>query len=213
MNPDKVKTVEIYGRKFQIYKMSAKASLKVIKILAAKVLPFLNIDGKFPETDNMDELLSIISLEKIADAIGHINGDDLEKLINYGLSHCYEKLTGGATQVLNSNGTYGVMGIENDMIFTLRLTIEVIAWSVSGIFRRKLLGFDVSGYGRHVQDECARFDELHGVNFLFQPVIAGHWKHYETWDGTYDLDDLMDIVEVMQVQAENKRRAGEQAEI
>jgi len=138
MSVDKVKTVEIDGRKFQVYKMSAKTSLKVTKILAAKILPFLDsflgLDGKLPEGDNMDDFLSTISLEKIADAIDHIDEADLEKLIDYGLSHCYEQLAGGATQVLNSNGTYGVAGVEDDMIFTLRLTVEAIAWSVSGFF-------------------------------------------------------------------------------
>ena len=45
------------------------------------------------------------------------------------------------------------------------------------------------------------------------PVSAGHWKQHETWDGTYTFDDLLDIVEIMQVKAENERRAREQAEM
>jgi len=36
------------------------------------------------------------------------------------------------------------------------------------------------------------------------------WKQHELWDGTYTFDDLLDIVEVMQVKAENERRAMEQ---
>jgi hypothetical protein len=29
--------------------------------------------------------------------------------------------------------------------------------------------------------------------FLFLPVSAGMWKQHELWDGTYTLDDLLDI--------------------
>ena len=41
---------------------------------------------------------------------------------------------------------------------------------------------------------------------LYAPVIAGYWKQYETWDGTYTLDDLLDITEVMIVKNENEKR-------
>lgn len=33
------------------------------------------------------------------------------------------------------------------------------------------------------------------------------WRQHELWDGTYTLDDLMDISEVLQVKAENERRS------
>ena len=134
MNPDKIKTVEIDGRTFQIYKMSAKTSLKVTKILAAKILPFLDsfLGGKLIATDNMDEFLQHISLDEIANAVDKIEEADLDKLIDYGLTHCYEKLPAGLTQVLTSNGTYSVTGVEDDMMMTLRLTVEAIMWSVAG---------------------------------------------------------------------------------
>jgi hypothetical protein len=43
----------------------------------------------------------------------------------------------------------------------------------------------------------------------FIPVAAGLWRQHELWDGTYTLDDLLDILEVMQVARENSRRAAE----
>jgi hypothetical protein len=46
---------------------------------------------------------------------------------------------------------------------------------------------------------------------LFAPVLAGYWSQREISDGTYDLDDLLDIMEAMQVSAENQRRADEAA--
>ena len=41
------------------------------------------------------------------------------------------------------------------------------------------------------------------------PVMAGHWKQRELSDGTYTLDDLLDILEVMQVEDENRHREHE----
>ena len=45
--------------------------------------------------------------------------------------------------------------------------------------------------------------------FLFLPVSAGMWKQHELWDGTYTLDDLLDIVELIRVKRENEWRAKE----
>ena len=40
-------------------------------------------------------------------------------------------------------------------------------------------------------------------------MAAGLWRQHELWDGTYTLDDLLDAVELLQVMAENQRRAME----
>ena len=45
--------------------------------------------------------------------------------------------------------------------------------------------------------------------FLYMPVAAHYWKHHELWDGTYTIDDLFDIVEVIAVQRENEARYSE----
>ena len=41
------------------------------------------------------------------------------------------------------------------------------------------------------------------------PVVGGYWRQHETWDGTYTMDDLLDIREVMAVKYENDRRQQE----
>ena len=48
---------------------------------------------------------------------------------------------------------------------------------------------------------CPNVDE-----FLFLPVAAGCWRQHELWDGTYTLDDLLDITELIRVRRENERR-------
>ena len=35
------------------------------------------------------------------------------------------------------------------------------------------------------------------------------WKQHELWDGTYTLDDLLDIAELIRVRNENQSRANE----
>ena len=49
---------------------------------------------------------------------------------------------------------------------------------------------------------CPNIDE-----FVFLPVAAGMWQQHELWDGTYTLDDLLDITEMIRVMHENERRA------
>ena len=41
------------------------------------------------------------------------------------------------------------------------------------------------------------------------PVAAGFWRQHELWDGTYTLDDLLDIVELIRVRRMNEMRARE----
>ena len=43
--------------------------------------------------------------------------------------------------------------------------------------------------------------------FLMRPVQAGFWRLHETFDGTYTIDDLFDIVEFLDVRLENENRA------
>jgi hypothetical protein len=40
-----------------------------------------------------------------------------------------------------------------------------------------------------------------------RPVEAGLWKLHETFDGTYVIDDLFDINEMMDVTMENRYRS------
>ena len=72
----------------------------------------------------------------------------------------------------------------------------------SGVFfRRRRVGF-VSRPAGFIPAEAANIDEM-----AFLPVAAGYWRQHEIWDGTYTLDDLMDIVELIQVSNKNQRRA------
>lgn len=43
--------------------------------------------------------------------------------------------------------------------------------------------------------------------FLFAPVLGGLWAHSDVVRDVFDIDDLLDAHEIMEVRAENKRRA------
>ena len=71
-------------------------------------------------------------------------------------------------------------------------------------FRRKPVDFVI---GSDVNFEAARCPNVN--EFLYMPVIAEKWQQHQLWDGTYTLDDLLDINEVIMVEVENKRRSHE----
>lgn len=41
---------------------------------------------------------------------------------------------------------------------------------------------------------------------LWRPVSAGLWRQHETYDGTYDVGDLLDVLEFLDVKDENEKR-------
>ncbi len=73
----------------------------------------------------------------------------------------------------------------------------------AGFFRRGRLDLP-QRENRYGFVEAPNLDE-----FLFLPVSAGYWKQHELWDGTYNLDDLLDVVEMIRVKRENEWRAKE----
>jgi hypothetical protein len=42
-------------------------------------------------------------------------------------------------------------------------------------------------------------------------VGAGLWRQHELFDGTYDIGDLLDVIEFLDVRDENQRRQREAA--
>ena len=63
-----------------------------------------------------------------------------------------------------------------------------------GFFRRSRV--EEPARGEYVSD----FLSMPNVDeFAFLPVIYGFWRQHELWDGTYTLDDLLDVVEVIAV--------------
>ena len=62
----------------------------------------------------------------------------------------------------------------------------------------------MSRHAEYPVASAANIDE-----FLFWPVAERLWQQHELWDGTYTLDDLLDITEMLRVRNENQARAVE----
>ena len=44
---------------------------------------------------------------------------------------------------------------------------------------------------------------------MLRPVVAGLWRQHETWDGTYNIDDLLEINDLLDVMEENRLNEAE----
>ena len=77
----------------------------------------------------------------------------------------------------------------------------------AGFFRRKR--FETAGGGSRAMNGYVPAAAPNIDEFAFLPVSTGYWKQHELWDGTYNLDDLLDIVEMIRINKENQARARE----
>ncbi|QUC66200.1 DUF6889 family protein [Aristaeella hokkaidonensis] len=44
-------------------------------------------------------------------------------------------------------------------------------------------------------------------------MAEGYWRQHELWDGTYTLDDLLDITELIRIRRDNQKRAAQAARL
>lgn len=145
------KIVEIEERRFIIRKYNCFTGFKVSLIMTSKILPAIQsilpvIAGaikagngsEITQEDYGNMLLSTLqdsfSLTEISKALDMITSDDLDFVMRSALMNSYEDLGANRAPVLRSDGTYGVEGIEYDMLMALRLVCESIAFNIGDFF-------------------------------------------------------------------------------
>lgn len=142
-NPPKQEYKVISCRKFTIYKYPALDGLKIAKVFVAKILPVFQtfiplIDEARKGKANAEHILSnlgqYLTLDTIAETLDKIAPDDLDYIMQKSLMSAYEVLPAGDAQVMNPDGTYGVMDMEYDPLLVLRLVCEVVLWGVGDFF-------------------------------------------------------------------------------
>jgi hypothetical protein len=124
---DLIKTIELDGRTFQIYKPTALDGLKIAKLLAAKVLPLAGREGGF-------EALLSADMSRLTGVLEQVTNADLDWLVKKCLSLCRVKLAAGWTPIIDPAGQYQVEGIEYDPILTVQLTVEALRWGCGDFF-------------------------------------------------------------------------------
>jgi len=132
------KTIQVEERTFLIRKMNAKCSLKLAKTILAKALPAFSIffeEKKQKQIETVKENDMFLAIQNCLDTL---EDKDLDKVIDTSLQHCSEILPAGTANVLNMDGTYGVTGVDTDVILTLRLVTEVLVFNYEGFFDASL---------------------------------------------------------------------------
>lgn len=142
-NPQKPQYKVLSCRKFAIKKYTALDGLKIAKVFVAKILPVFQtfiplIDEARKGKANAEHILShlgqYLTLDTIAETLDKISPDDLDYIMEKSLMSVYEVLPAGDAQVLNPDGTYGVVDVEHDPLLVLRLVCEVVMWGVGDFF-------------------------------------------------------------------------------
>ena len=143
-NPEEPAYRVISTRKFAIKKYIPLDGFIILKTFTAKILPafqsFMPIIGEVQKLGKSDIATVIdimgnyISLDSIAATLDKVSPDDLGYIFKKSLQTVYEILPAGEAQVLNDDGTYGVLDVEHDMLLTLRLVCEAVMWGISDFF-------------------------------------------------------------------------------
>ena len=131
----------------------------------------------------------------VLDLITSLSADELRSVMTSCLNHVSVLLPAGPNPVMTGS-EWGYPELKHDTVSCMKLVLEEITWALEGFF------------GDGGPDSLP--PNIDG--FLFLPVAAGMWKQHELWDGTYTLDDLLDIAELAEVRRENKYRAMEMKE-
>ena len=143
------KTIEVEERTFLVKKYPAIDGLKIAKVLIAKILPvfqnFLPLVGGARKNGglNIESILAslgdYLSLDSIAETLDKVSPADFDYIMQKSLQNTFEVLAGGEAQVLNDNGTYGVLDMEHDPLLVLRLVCEAVMWGIGDFFDGKRL--------------------------------------------------------------------------
>ena len=148
-NPPEPEYKVISSRRFVIKKPNSFDGFILAKTLAAKLLPmfqsFVPLIGEAQKSGAtaesvLENLGEYLSLDSIAAALDKLSPSDAKQVMQTSLQNVYELLPAGEAQVYKSDGTFGVLDIEYDMILTLRLVCEFIMWGCGDFFDVSRLG-------------------------------------------------------------------------
>lgn len=142
--------VKYEDRTFVIKKMSPFEGIAVLKEILTKALPFnllsfLNDDLNI----ELDKVLSITNkMNKKEMSI-----DEFAELQKRLMKNCYEKLKSGDVAVLQSNGDFGVPGLDNNMLLVGFLLLKVVEVNYKDFFLEILQKLNVLEESQKIMDQ------------------------------------------------------------
>jgi hypothetical protein len=134
---DNYKDVTINGRTFRIRKFSAKVGAFMVLKVTGLIAPlFKNVDlNKLMNVKGPEDIdLSTFNFAGIMAELGNLSEDDFNYIQDRCLQVCSESLPAGLTPVLNPNGSFGVLNLEDDTMTVLALTVHVLMFNLKSVF-------------------------------------------------------------------------------
>ena len=126
MSRETSKVVEIQGRKFEIKKFDAFTGGYIIFQLFEKFMP-MGLENKIPiQNSSLNEMLpqGRTSMTKV----------EFISFVKDCLSAVGEVLPARTAPIINPNGTWGILDIQNNTLLTMLLVINVLVFNVSDFF-------------------------------------------------------------------------------
>ena len=121
------KDVDINGRKFRITRFNAlEGSYMLFKIIGV-ISPLLTKKDSLNESGEVDYSMML-------GGITSLSKKDFKEIQLSCLEICSEHLQAGFTKVINENGSFGIIGVENDTATILNLTVQALIFNVADFF-------------------------------------------------------------------------------
>lgn len=132
------KDVTINERTFRIKKFDARTGsrmvFKIMKIFSSifdgKDLTKLKDVKKASDVD-----LGAFNLGGIINELGNLSDDDFTYIQDNCLKVCSELLQAGPTPIIDDNGNFAVIGLDDDTMTVLALTAHAVIFNVQGFFQ------------------------------------------------------------------------------
>lgn len=114
---ENIKFIPVLGRKFYTTKMDAFRANYLLGE-SRRILPSLG----FGDLIGVTNTASVVTEEEFI------------KFQKKCLSYCYEKLPAGDTKVIDEEGNFAVMGLDNQPSAVLALVLAVVVFNIQGFF-------------------------------------------------------------------------------
>lgn len=135
---EKFKDVTINGRQFRIGKFSARTgSFVLIKVSSSLAPMFAKLDfSKLKDAKSPKDVdLGAIDIPGMIAELGNISESDFDYLQGKCLCICTASMPAGFIPVLNDNGSFGVMDLEEDVVTVMALMVHALIFNLSGFFQ------------------------------------------------------------------------------
>lgn len=139
MAVDLFKTVEIGESTYRIKKFTAITGMQIARMILSKLTPLAPL---LREAGNdLDAETLYANLSQLSKCLDTISDEELASLTKKCLLVCAKKMPHGYVNCIDDAGNYALEGLEYDLLLTLRLIWEAIAWGAADFFDANGLGF------------------------------------------------------------------------